>query len=295
MSFRFFSKISRARTRERILRERLSEPLHLNLLSCLVAAVGSFESKVYFDLVLRNHNAYCLLQAARFAKRCGYSAFTAIEFGVADGAGLMNMAEIARKVTKATGIKIELIGCDTGAGLPPPVDYRDHPDFYRHGGHAMQDFNQLRAKLPAWARLVIGDIAETVTPLLSEIRPDCPLGYVVIDVDYYSSSVACLKVLSGPAELYLPEMLLYLDDIGSPLHNPWQGELLAVDEFNAASEMRKVCHYNFLRQSRLLKNAPWIDQVFLLHVLDHEHKRKVREGAPTVSGNPYLRLPRSSR
>jgi hypothetical protein len=272
----------------------LSEPLHLNILSCLVAAAGSFEAKVYFDLVLRNHNAYCLLQAARFAKRCGYGAFTAIEFGVADGAGLMNMAEIARRVTKATGIKIELIGCDSGAGLPPPVDYRDHPDFYRRGGHAMQDFGQLRAKLPASTRLVIGNIAQTVTPLLSDIRPDCPLGYVVMDVDYYSSTVDCLKVFSGPPELYLPEMLLFLDDIASPLHNPWQGELLAIDEFNSASEMRKVCPYNFLRQSRLLKNAPWIDQVYLMHVLDHKHKRTIREGAPIVSGNPYLRLARKA-
>jgi len=78
-----------------VLRERLSEPLHLNILSLFVAAVGTFEAKVYFDLIIRQHNAFCLLQAARFAKTCGYKSYTAIEFGVANGAGLMNMAEIA--------------------------------------------------------------------------------------------------------------------------------------------------------------------------------------------------------
>ncbi len=102
----FFRKLTERRIWERIMRERLSEPLHLNLMSLWIQLFGSFESKVYFDLVIRQSNAFCLLQAATFAREKGYSAITAVEFGVANGAGLLNMAEIAKHVTKATGVRI---------------------------------------------------------------------------------------------------------------------------------------------------------------------------------------------
>jgi len=116
----FFRKLFEVRIWERLLREKLSEPLHLTFLSLLAGAFGNFETKVYFDLVIRPHNAFCLLQAARFAKRRGHKSFTAIEFGVANGAGLMNMVSIAEKVTKCTGIDINLVGFDSGSGMPPP-------------------------------------------------------------------------------------------------------------------------------------------------------------------------------
>jgi hypothetical protein len=264
--------------------------LHLNLLSLLVAAGGGFESKVYFDLVLRQHNAFGLLQAARFAQRYGYKSYTAIEFGVANGAGLMNMAEIAGKVSKATGIRIELAGFDSGSGMPPPLDYRDHPDCYDRGDFPMQNYDLLRERLPATTRLIIGNAAETVSPFLSVLRPDCPIGYVVIDVDYYSSTLDCLKIFSGAPELYLPEALMYLDDIAFPQHNPWQGEYLAINEFNAQNEWRKACPYNFLSSARLFRNASWIDQVYLMHILDHEIKRTPRGGSRAVLGNPYISL-----
>ncbi len=286
----FYRKLLERRVWERVFRERLSEPLHLNILSLFAAAVGSFQAKIAFDMVIRQHNAFCLMQAARFAKRSGYDAYTAIEFGVANGAGLLNMAEIAAKVTKATDVKIELAGFDKGSGMPPPVDYRDHPDCYGTGDFPMQDYGRLRELLPENSSLIIGDVAETIPPFLSALRPDAPIGYVVVDVDYYSSTIECLKIFAGTANLYLPESLIYLDDITYPQHNPWQGEYLAINEFNAQNEMRKACPYNFLRASRLLKNAPWIDQIFLMHILDHEHKKTPREGARVIQGNPYLKI-----
>ena len=50
--------------RRRILRERLTEPLHLNVASLFVAAFGSVRSKIAFDLIQRPHYAYGLLEAA---------------------------------------------------------------------------------------------------------------------------------------------------------------------------------------------------------------------------------------
>ena len=41
-----------------------------------------------------------------------------------------------------------------------------------------------------------------------------PLGFAVIDVDYYSSAKDCLNVFLAEADKYLPWTLVYLDDIG---------------------------------------------------------------------------------
>jgi hypothetical protein len=38
-------------------RERLTEPLHLNIASAFVAAFGSYRTKVDFDLIRRRHYA----------------------------------------------------------------------------------------------------------------------------------------------------------------------------------------------------------------------------------------------
>lgn len=286
----FLSKLVEARIWERLLRERLSEPFLLNIASLFVGLFGSFESKVYMDLVLRQHNAFCLLQAARFAKDNGYGGFTAIEFGVANGAGLFNMAGIAARVTRATGIQIDLAGFDTGAGMPEAVDYRDHPQLYGPGDFPMQDFKGLAAILPPNAHLEIGQISQTVPAFLGKLRPDRPLGYVVIDVDYYSSSASSLEIFSGTANQYLPEVLVYLDDITFAQHNPWQGEYLAVNEFNAAHAMRKICPYNLLRAHRLFKRAIWIDQVYTAHILDHKIQSTPHRLGRMVLGNAALNL-----
>lgn len=41
----------------RIMRERLTEPIHLNFAALLVSVFGGFRSKVDFDLVLRASSA----------------------------------------------------------------------------------------------------------------------------------------------------------------------------------------------------------------------------------------------
>ncbi len=54
----FLKKLRRGYIWERIFRERLSEPVHLNLLALPVALFGSFELKIYFDLVIRSHDCH---------------------------------------------------------------------------------------------------------------------------------------------------------------------------------------------------------------------------------------------
>lgn len=272
---------------KRIFYERLTEPLHLNFLSLGVAIFGSFRSKVNFDLVIRPHNAYGLLKAADIAKQSGISEITAIEFGVAAGAGLINMAKIAEKVKRETGVGINLVGFDTGKGMPLPVDYRDHPEFY-HPGDFPMDYERLRASLPENVELVLGELKDTVPQWMAR-NATAPIGYVVIDVDFYSSAVDALRVLESGPENYLPIVTMYLDDVMFDGHNPWCGELLAVSEFNQRSSLRKVERPEFIDSNRVFKRAPWLRQISYCQVLDHPRRQpgQSRNGTAKLE-NPYL-------
>jgi hypothetical protein len=168
----------------KVLLQRLTEPLHLNFRSFFVALLGSFRA---FDLIVRPQYAFSILHAADWARANGHNKMTIIEFGVASGAGLLNMCRIASSVMKATGIEIEVVGFDTGSDMPPPVDYRDHPEVFTVGDFPMHNPATLRGALPPYARLIIGNIADTVGTFLENLSPDSPIGFASIDVDYYSS------------------------------------------------------------------------------------------------------------
>lgn len=248
--------------------ERLTEPLHLNLIALGVALFGSHRAKVAFDLMVRQQYAYPVLFAADEAQRLGLRRITVLEFGVAAGAGLLNLCELARRTEAATGIAIDVVGFDTGAGMPPAADFRDLPEYFQEGDFPM-DFEALRRALPDRCRLVIGDIETTVPDFVAGVPADAPIGFVSIDVDYYSSAVKALAVLEGRPEQYLPILPVYLDDVGMDGANPWNGELLAVVEFNAAHPLRKIAPFTLLRSKRIFKNAQWIDRMYAAHVHDH--------------------------
>ena len=249
--------------------ERATEPLHLNLLALFVQVFGSFSSKVAFDLVRPRKYAFGTLEAARGARELGKRGVTIIEFGVAAGGGLLGMCDLAQRATAITGVEVKVVGFDTGVGMPAPVDYRDHPDLYQAGDFPM-DQEALRKKLPANARLIMGELGDTVPRFLAELNPEAPIGFAAIDVDYYSSAVEALRIFADPMpSKYLPLPILYLDDIVLPSHSRFSGELLAVEEFNAVHQYRKIDQHRFLRSQRIFKQARWIDQIFLLHVFDH--------------------------
>jgi hypothetical protein len=264
----FWNRASSSSRIKTFLVQRAAEPLHLNFVSVFVLLFGSFRAKVYFDLVIRPQNAFPILYAADLAKWRGYSSITICEFGVASGTGLLNMCCIAAKVTAITGVEIRIVGFDTGTGMPAPVDYRDLPEFFQAGDYPM-DVARLRASLPANAELHVGDLKETVPDFLSNLASSSPVGYVAVDVDYYSSTVDVLRVFEGNSELYLPTVCTYLDDIGFDNASEWTGELLAVKEFNKRSQLRKIVPFTLLRSKRLLQRAQWIDRMYVCHIHDH--------------------------
>ena len=132
----------------RVLYERFPEPLHLNILSIFVALFGNYKTKIAFDLVVRQQYAFSLLKTAELAQAQGLKSVTVIEFGVAAGAGLMNICNIARKITRLTGVEFQIFGFDSGQGMPPPRDHRDHPEVFSEGSFPLIDRGALIRALP---------------------------------------------------------------------------------------------------------------------------------------------------
>jgi hypothetical protein len=283
-----FKKLGQSYIWKRIFYERLSEPLHLNFISLFIALFGSLRAKIAFDLVLRHQHAYALLAAADQAKQLGYSRTTIVEFGVAAGAGLLNLQQIANRVEKLTGVGFDIYGFDSGTGMPPPQSYKDHPDLYQAGDFPM-DQTALKSRLQPNTHLVIGNVAETISEVIAQGFEHRPIGFVSIDVDYYFSTVDALRILESDAKNYLPRVQVYLDDLEDMAHNSRCGELAAVHEFSDAHPLRFIERHVFLRGYRIFKNARWIDHMFQCHVLDHETRTLlVQDRKKAVLSNPYL-------
>jgi hypothetical protein len=259
------------------LADGLNAPLHILALATAVGFFGNLRARIAFDLFERRPYAFGVLTAADTAARLGVQRIAVVEFGVASGVGLKSMSRIAEAVSKEVGITIDVIGFDTGKGMPPAIDYRDHPEQYFEGDFAAPDLDALVRSLPANTRLIVGDTRKNIARFTSEY--DGTIGFVCVDVDYYSSAKVCLELLSSRDAHCLPWMPVFFDDVLLNSHNPWCGELLAISEFNEANPLRKIAPYTALRDSRIMKNASWIRQMYSLHVLDHE-ARSVESNKP---------------
>jgi len=237
---------------------------------------GSFRQKEFYGLIDRPNYAYGLLRAADTAKFFGLDAVTACEFGVATGRGLLNMVTLAPLVTEATGVRFRIVGFDTGVGLLPPTGPKDHPELWAGGDFAMDDAAELTTRLDGRAQLVLGDIAETIGPFVDSLTPDCPLGFVSVDVDVYSATVSALRGLHGPHERYLPAVSFYFDDILFYFANEACGELAAIAEHNRALPSRPIHTDRSLPGWRPESYAPWYRAMYVAHILDHPQRMSAR-------------------
>jgi hypothetical protein len=234
---------------------------------------GSVERRVRFGIWSRPHYAYGVYAAADQAKRLGIPAisvfeFGAFEFGVAGGRGLIALESIAAEIGAALGVEISVFGFDAGEGMPNPEGYRDLPHVWDVGFYKM-DADALRSKLKT-AKLVLGQVGETI-PAFVRAGGFPPIGFIVFDLDYYSSTKRAFALLEGSPETRLPRTYCYFDDIMWPVtacHNEWVGELCAIREFNLEHETQKLAPIHML-QYTLPHAAPWQEQMYVMHDFTH--------------------------
>jgi hypothetical protein len=142
--------------------------------------VGSVENKVLHGIYPYPHYAYGVYWAAFNARQLGLERMAAIEFGVAGGRGLIALQKCSAEISKALGIGIDVVGFDSGEGMPKPIDYRDLPHVWREGFFPM-DQDKLREQLDG-AQLVLGDVERTVAEWAK--APHAPVGFISFDLDY---------------------------------------------------------------------------------------------------------------
>jgi len=216
---------------------------------------------------LRNSYTWGAIHAAHLARMLGYQRLSLLEFGVAGGRGLLALERVAALVGTHWGIDIEVYGFDTGVGLPKPVDYRDLPNLWTEGQFPM-DRKKLEARLER-AHLVIGPIADTLSGFLG--RDPAPIGFVSIDLDLYSSTRDALELLEASETRLLPRILCYFDDIQGFTFSEFNGERLAIHEFNERHGRRKLSLIHGMRHfvPPEESQSQWVELFYMAHLFDH--------------------------
>ena len=233
----------------------------------------SYPTRVKYEAVDRPYYAYPLWHAARLAKGLGHDSVSVIEFGVAWGRGLLCLERHAREVEKHLGIRVEVYGFDTGEGLPPPENYRDIPYYWTESMFKM-DRAALERRLTK-AKLVFGNVSETVAQFAKDHNP-APIGAVIIDLDYYSSTRDAFRLMDFCRERMLPRAYFFFDDIigdDTVLMNPYVGEELAVNEFNQTHPHQKITEVRYLTRGPGVDI--WRQQMYAYHDFAHPDYTRV--------------------
>jgi hypothetical protein len=230
--------------------------------------LGSYETRLRAGAVHRPHYGWCTYYAALEAKALGHKAMTVAEFGVAGGNGVVCLCQHRKEIEREVGISIIVVGFDTGTGLPPSNDPRDLLYCWPPGAFVM-DRSALEKRIGGEAKLLLGDVKTTLQTWQPD--PQAPLGAVMFDLDYFSSTVRALPVLTTTNAL--PRVWCYFDDVcGGPIEATTEraGEREAIRQFNSASERKAMNDYispAYTFKGRMPE--PWHQQIYLYHRISH--------------------------
>jgi hypothetical protein len=223
--------------------------------------------KSAWDVVARPQYLAGLVHAAREARSAGVKAICAIEFGVAGGAGLVELQRYAADVGQHYGLRIDVVGFDAGSGLPDFCgDHRDHPDLWAPGDYPMNE-SALRAKLRPETRLIIGNVSATIANFVATEQA-APVGFISFDLDLYSSTVAAFGIFTHEKRNLLRRVTVYFDDVHTAIYHRAAGEYLAISEFNAGNHGVFIDNWHNVKVDRPFPEAFWTNKMYIAHHLD---------------------------
>jgi hypothetical protein len=228
----------------------------------------SASTRGLWDISPRPHYLSGVLLAAEQAREDGVAAISVVEFGVAGGNGLIALQTEAEAVERETGVQIRVFGFDNGpGGLPELIgDHRDHPDAWQPGDYPM-DEAKLRARLAPRTTLILGNVRETVPAFVRDGSAP-PIGFIAVDLDLYSSTTLALRILTLPGRKLLRRTFIYFDDVDQVFNHRFAGELLAIDEFNKASEAIKIDRLRGFNIDRPFPEKPYLRMMYVAHDLE---------------------------
>jgi hypothetical protein len=225
-----------------------------------------FRTLITQDRLRRPHYVWGAVQAVNLGKVLGLSRVSVIEFGVAGGNGLTALESIAGKLQAAFGIGIDIHGFDAVGGMPKTTDPRDLPNLWREGFYPM-DRDKLEQRLQH-AKLHLGLVEETVHQFVTS-KP-APVAFVAFDLCFYNSTIKAFQIFDAHQSVLLPRVHCFFRNILGRTFGDHNGERLAMAEFNAAHEMRKISKIYGLQYYVGQKVGRWVDQFYMAHIFDHD-------------------------
>ena len=217
----------------------------------------------------RPHYETIMLESVLQAKKLGYQSVTVLELGVAGGNGIITLEKYKKNIEKLTKVKINIVGFDTGDGLPEINNKFDLPFYWKMG-----QFKTDKKKLESYinSKIIYGDVNDTIDEFI-KTNPE-NIVTIFFDLDLYSSTKNFLNQLSKLDKYLAPRVYCYFDDVHLPENwiNEHNGELLAIKEFNNKSENIKIGQA--LDNINDFKFPLGKNQLFVLHNFNHKDYNK---------------------
>ena len=205
------------------------KPLRVALLAYLSLKFKTFKP----------HYESILYEGCLEAKKLGINQVSAIELGVAGGAGIISLEKYKKKIEKVLDINIDIYGFDMGSGLPKIEADEDLPYLWRAGLYKL-DKVALEKKINS--KIFYGDVKNTLDDFIKINKNN--ICCIFFDLDLYTSTINFLNQIPKIKDHLLPRVLCYFDDVYvfENYINQFNGVFKAIDEFNKNFSDFKLGH-----------------------------------------------------
>ncbi len=221
----------------------------------------------------RPHYESLIYETSKNAIKLGFNEISVVELGVAGGNGIKSILKYKRKIEKILDIKINIIGFDTGTGLPNSDLKEDLPYFWKQGDYTNINLKDLE-KEDSSIKIYEGNISSTIDKYILENK--IKIGLIFFDLDLYSSTKLFLDKIPALSEkkLLLPRVFCYFDDlfVADYTLNDINGEPLAIKEFN--NQFKKIKLGKTFDHITDFKFPLAKGQIYTLHDFDNENYNK---------------------
>jgi len=170
-------------------------------------------------------------RAFSYADKLGLDRFSILEFGVAEGNGLLYLQNLLNAIAGGLSPKsVKIFGFDTFSGLPSMEGSKDGTSVWKEGDYP-SDLAKLKALIdPQIVTPVPGLFSDSVPQVAADLIEYPPL-FIIVDCDLYTST---LSIFENLFPVYVPPLSYwYFDDTGLNFFSERVGEKLAIREFNA--------------------------------------------------------------
>ena len=221
----------------------------------------------------RPHYESLIYETCKNAIKLGFNEISVVELGVAGGNGIKSILKYKRKIEKILDIKINIVGFDTGTGLPNSNLKEDLPYFWKQGDYTNTNLKDLE-KEDSSIKIYEGNISSTIDKYILENKKK--IGLIFFDLDLYSSTKLFLDKIPALSEkkLLLPRVFCYFDDlfVADYTLNDINGEPLAIKEFN--NQFKKIKLGKTFDHITDFKFPLAKGQIYTLHDFDNENYNK---------------------